>query len=58
MLGQPAEGLKILAEVAQIIEKTEERSDEAELHRMQGELLTAIGDRFAAEQSYHPKSGS
>jgi predicted ATPase len=53
MLGQPAEGLNILAEVAQIIEKTEERSDEAELHRMRGDLLTVTGARSAAGQSYH-----
>jgi tetratricopeptide (TPR) repeat protein len=52
VLGQSVEGLNCLAEAAQIIEKTEERRDEAELHRVRGDLLNAIGDRAAAEQSY------
>jgi predicted ATPase len=51
-LGQPVEGLKCLAEVARIIETTEERNSEAELHRVRGDLLNAIGDQAAAEQSY------
>ena len=53
MLGQPVEGLKFLAEAAQIIDATEERVNEAELHRLRGDLLNAIGDRSAAERSYH-----
>jgi class 3 adenylate cyclase/tetratricopeptide (TPR) repeat protein len=52
-LGQPVEGLNYLAEAAQIIETTEERMGEAELHRLRGDLLNATGDRAAAEQSYH-----
>jgi tetratricopeptide (TPR) repeat protein len=53
MLGQPAEELKCLAEVAQIVETTEERVFEAELlHRVPGDLLNSIGDRSAAEQHY------
>ena len=52
MLGQPVEGLNCLAEAAQIIEATEERVNEAELHRLRGDLLNAIGDRSAAERSY------
>jgi tetratricopeptide (TPR) repeat protein len=52
MLGQPGEGLNWLAEAAQIIEATEERLDEAELHRLRGHLLNATGDRSAAERSY------
>jgi class 3 adenylate cyclase/predicted ATPase len=52
-LGRPAEGLNCLAEAAQIIEATEERNSEAELHRLRGDLLNATGDRSAAEQSYH-----
>jgi tetratricopeptide (TPR) repeat protein len=51
-LGQPLEGMNYLAEAAQIIETTELRAGEASLHRMRGELLNAIGDRTAAEQSY------
>jgi predicted ATPase len=53
MLGQPVEGLNCLAEAAQFIETTEERNSEAELHRLRGDLLNAIGDQVAAEQSYH-----
>jgi class 3 adenylate cyclase/predicted negative regulator of RcsB-dependent stress response len=53
MLGQPLEGLNYLAEAISIIEMTEERRDEAELHRLRGDLLNAVGDRAAAEESYH-----
>jgi len=53
MLGQPVKGLSCLAEAAQITETTEERVGEAELYLVRGDLLTAIGDRAAAEQSYH-----
>jgi hypothetical protein len=52
VLGQPVEGLNCLAEAAQIIETTEERVDEAELHRLRSDLLSATGNRSAAEQSY------
>jgi predicted ATPase len=52
-LCRPAEGLNCLAEAAQIIETTEERVGEAELHRLRGDLLNAIDDRAAAERSYH-----
>jgi tetratricopeptide (TPR) repeat protein len=52
MLGQPIEGLKCLAEAAQIIETTEERVHEAELHRVRGDLLNATGDRSVAERNY------
>jgi len=52
MLGQPVEGLNCLLEAAQIIETTEERVAEAELHRLQGDLLNATGDRSAAEGNY------
>jgi predicted ATPase len=52
-LGQQIEGLNCLTEAAQIIEATDERHDEAELHRLRGDLLNAAGDRPAAEQSYH-----
>jgi predicted ATPase len=53
MLGQPVEGLNCLAEAAQIIETTEERNSEAELHRLRGDLLNATGDPSAAEQNYY-----
>jgi tetratricopeptide (TPR) repeat protein len=52
MLGQPIEGLQCLAEAAQIIQTTEERCHEAELHRMRGDLLNATGDRSGAERHY------
>jgi tetratricopeptide (TPR) repeat protein len=53
MLGQPDEGLKCLAEAGLVIEMSDERCYEAELHRMRGELLNATGDPSAAELSYH-----
>ena len=53
MLGQPDAGLNSLAEAAQIIEATEERNAEAELHRVRGDLLNATGDRSAADRAYH-----
>jgi predicted ATPase len=53
MLGQLVEGLNRLAEAAQIIETTGERHNEAELYRLRGNLLYAMGDLSAAEESYH-----
>jgi class 3 adenylate cyclase/tetratricopeptide (TPR) repeat protein len=53
VLRQPAEGLNCLAEAAQIIATTDERYNEAELYRLQGELQIATGDQVAAEQNYH-----
>jgi len=52
-LGQPGEGLNCLAEAAQIIENTDERRDEAELHRVRGDLVNATGDQATVEQSFH-----
>jgi class 3 adenylate cyclase/tetratricopeptide (TPR) repeat protein len=51
-LGQPAEALKSLDEAAQVIEATDERKVEAGVHRLRGDLLNAIGDQPAAEESY------
>jgi predicted ATPase len=51
-LGQTTEGLHYLAEAAQIIDGTDERSAEADLHRLRGDLLNASGDQTAAEKSY------
>jgi class 3 adenylate cyclase/predicted ATPase len=51
-LGRPAEGLRTLADAPQFIEATGERYFEAEVYRVQGDLLTATGDHAAAEQSY------
>jgi predicted ATPase len=52
-LGRPAESLDSLGKAVQVIEATDERYIEAELHRLRGDLLGAMGDRAAAEQSYH-----
>ena len=52
-LDQPAERLNCLAEAGQIIERTQERYNEPELHRLRGDLLNTTGDQAAAEQSYH-----
>jgi predicted ATPase len=52
-LRRPVTGLSHLAEAAQIINATDERFSEAELHRVKGELLNAAGDQAAAEQNYH-----
>ena len=52
-LDQPAERLNCLAEAGQIIERTQERYNEAELHRLRGDLLNTTGDQAAAERDYH-----
>ena len=52
MLGQPVQGLNWIAEAAHTIEATEERVEKAEMHRLQGDLLYATGDRVSAERSY------
>jgi tetratricopeptide (TPR) repeat protein len=52
-LGQSINGLKCLAEAVQHIEATDERCEEAELHRVRGDLLNATADQAGAEQSYH-----
>jgi predicted ATPase len=51
-LGKPDESLNCLTEAATIIEKTDGRLFEAALHRLRGEVLNAICDEAAAEQSY------
>jgi predicted ATPase len=56
-LGRPADGLNCLAEAAAIIEATDERSNEAELHRLRGDLLDAARDQSAAEHSYQQALG-
>jgi class 3 adenylate cyclase/predicted ATPase len=52
-LGQPAECVKCLAEAERIIEMTEERYHEAELHRLRGDLMISTRDPTAAEKNYH-----
>ena len=51
-LGDPAEGLGKLREAAQFIEKTDGRCDEGQVRCLQGDLLSASGDKAAAELNY------
>jgi predicted ATPase len=50
--GQPEEGLDRLAEAAKLIETTQERWSEAEMHRLRGTLLLSMHERAAAEDSF------
>jgi predicted ATPase len=56
-LGQAAEGLRILRDAEQLIETTDERHHEAEVNRLQGDLLRMVDDHPAAERSYHRALG-
>jgi hypothetical protein len=49
---QPQEGLDRLAEAAELIETTQERCIEPEMHRVRGTLLLSMNERDAAEDSY------
>ena len=51
-LGGLVECQDYLSEARQLIEATEERYAEAELHRLQGDLRNASGDQAAAKRSY------
>jgi predicted ATPase/class 3 adenylate cyclase len=51
--GQPDEGLSCLTEAVDLLGTLEERFEEAELHRLRGELLSSVGERAGAETSYH-----
>jgi predicted ATPase len=50
--GRPGDGLDRLTEAAQVIEDTHERWEEAELHRVRGELLMIAHQGRAAEESF------
>jgi len=52
MAGQIEEGLTLLEEAFQIVERTGERWLEAELHRQKGQLLMRQGHAEAAEELY------
>ena len=54
VLGRPEEALDVLTEAIALVEKTEERYLEAELHRLRGEMLLAHapGDPRPAEQAF------
>jgi predicted ATPase len=45
--GKPSEGLRVLSEALEVVEKTQERWWEAELHRLRGELLLAVSATHA-----------
>jgi predicted ATPase len=48
-VGQPEEGLTVLVEALAIVDNTEERNWEAELHRQKGQLLLALSEENQAE---------
>src|SRR5215475_2722447 len=52
-VGHLEEAQNCLVEAAQLIESTQERCGEVELHQLRGDLMNARGDRAAAEQHYH-----
>ena len=52
-VGQPEEGLVTLAEALALVEETDERDWEAELHRLRAELLLMHGDEAEADASFH-----
>jgi adenylate cyclase len=49
--GRPEEGLSTLGEALGIVEETDERHGEAELHRLRAEILLMMGDEAQAEAS-------
>ncbi len=51
--GSPIESQRTLAEAQAFVEETGERHWEAELHRLQGMNLLALGDEDAAKASFH-----
>jgi tetratricopeptide (TPR) repeat protein len=51
-LGRPLDGMNCLAEATQILETTDERISDADVHRTRGELLSVTGDQVRAEQNY------
>jgi predicted ATPase len=52
MAARPNEGLDRLAEAAKIVETTQDRWAEAEMHRLRGTLLLSVHEHAAAERSY------
>jgi predicted ATPase len=50
--GQPEEGLNRLVEAARLVETTQERWAEAEMHRLRGTLLLSMREHAEAENSY------
>jgi class 3 adenylate cyclase/predicted ATPase len=52
MAAQPVEGLNRLVQAAMLVETTQERWAEAEMHRVRGTLLSSMNEHSAAEDSY------
>jgi predicted ATPase len=52
MAAQPEQGLDRLAEAAKLIETTQERWIEAEIHRLRGTLFLSMHEQTEAEDSY------
>jgi predicted ATPase len=50
--GRLNDGLTVLEELERLIETTHDRADEAPLHLIRGDLLTAMGDLPAAQASF------
>jgi predicted ATPase len=57
MARQPKAGLAHLAEAEKVIQESQERSTEPEMHRLRGELLTNEGDRALAESCFRKAIG-
>src|SRR4029077_18006338 len=49
---QTEQGLSRLAEASKLVEMTQERWGEAEMHRLRGKLLATMNEQAAAESSY------
>jgi tetratricopeptide (TPR) repeat protein len=52
MAGLPRDGLKPLAEAAELMGTTQERWTEAETHRLRGRLMQSLGEEAASEDCY------
>jgi adenylate cyclase len=50
-IGRPNEGLRTMAKAFRLVDKTDERHWEAELYRMQAEILLSLGNEADAEIS-------
>jgi len=48
-VGQPQKGLEVLAEALGVLERTNERRREAEIHRLRGELLLSLPGQHGVE---------
>jgi predicted ATPase len=55
-LGNPTAGLECLAEAEAIIDKTDERREEAELHRLRGELVNDLTVTQLAAEGHYQKA--